>query len=187
MNYEDLRRFHRIEKGSPKIVQVPENFYEEIAQLMNSQKKTYLSSNNPDELRVYENIRVIANDLYERREQKIIMKSLRNVRTESLEDHDLTATEKHLFRTITGAIQYARASFFDAQTDNSIDNTKVVLGTEISAVNHEPRLTEPPLIKMTADVPRFVSQDMHEYGPFQANEIVKIPKKEADLLLNRNL
>jgi len=42
------------------------------------------------------------------------------------------------------------------------------------------------VVRILKSVPKFVSSDMKELGPFEENQIVKLPRKEADLLSNRN-
>ena len=42
------------------------------------------------------------------------------------------------------------------------------------------------VVRIIKKVPKFVSADMQEFGPFEANDIVKLPKKEAELLSNRS-
>ena len=38
------------------------------------------------------------------------------------------------------------------------------------------------LVRMLKTIPKFVSSDLKEYGPYEASEIKKLPKKEAELL-----
>ena len=42
------------------------------------------------------------------------------------------------------------------------------------------------VVRIIKRVPKFVSADMKEFGPFEASDIVKLPRKEAELLSNRN-
>ena len=38
------------------------------------------------------------------------------------------------------------------------------------------------LVRILKDVPKFVSPEMKEIGPFEANEIKRLPEKEATFL-----
>jgi hypothetical protein len=42
------------------------------------------------------------------------------------------------------------------------------------------------MVRILKKVPKFISGDLKEYGPFETSAIVKLPRREADLLSNRN-
>ena len=56
-----------------------------------------------------------------------------------------------------------------------------MLKKELSSEEAITRLT----VKFLQPVPRFVAEDLNEYGPYEAGEAAEVPAKAANILIER--
>jgi len=189
MNYEDLRRFQRMERNSSRLGELPRGFYDELCQLLLSQK-VKCKEGQAEETKVFENMIKTARDVFDRREQKILTKAMRFARTNETEKDVITDEEKTLFEKLSEDLKKSRQDFEMLL----IGNGKARNLEKIQNINDIPVINNGQtgedlnivMVRILKKVPKFVSGDLKEYGPFEANSIVKLPRKEADLLSNRN-
>ncbi len=188
MNYEDLRKFQRMERNAPHLAELDKNFYSQLIELIKEHKKNYERSKSMDDLKVLENIFKISKDIFERREQKILMKSLRCVKTGETEDDRIIEMEKELFDDLKLALKENRTGFESILTGDTVPmsakDTKAMLEQKLESINGNsiPEDLNTVLVRILKNIPKFVSSDMQEYGPFAVSEMKKLPKKEAELL-----
>ena len=189
MNYEDLRRFQRMERNSSKLGDLPRNFYDELSQLLVTQKSK-CKEGQAEEAKIFENMIKTARDIFDRREQKILMKAMRFVRTNETDKDSITDEEKALFERLSEDLKKSRQEFEMLLLGNGKPKNleKIQNINDIPSINngHAGEDLNIVMVRILKKVPKFVSGDLKEYGPFEANSIVKLPKKEADLLSNRN-
>jgi len=189
MNYEDLRRFQRMERNSSKLGELSRGFYDELCQLLLSQKAK-CKEGQAEETKVFENMVKTARDVFDRREQKILTKAMRFARTNETEKDVITDEEKTLFERLSEDLKKSRQDFEMLL----IGNGKPANIAKIQNINDIPVINNGQtgedlnivMVRILKKVPKFVSGDLKEYGPFEANSIVKLPRKEADLLSNRS-
>lgn len=194
MNYDDLRRYHRIEKTSPKLAELPNDFESQLAELISQNKDSYSGSGSTTDLKTLENILKIARDLYDRREQKMIMRSLSDSRTNTHELKNLLSDEQDLYVQMKQLLKEKRIAFDEVltgKTSKKIKNSKVLddkFGAtviESKNVQKEAEDLNTVLVRTIKKLPKFVSSDLKEFGPFDEEQVISIPKKEADLLSKR--
>ena len=189
MNYEDLRRFQRMERNSSKLGELSRGFYDELSQLLSSQKAK-CKEGQSEETKVFENMIKTARDVFDRREQKILTKAMRFARTNETEKDVITDEEKTLFEKLSEDLKKSRQDFEMLLIGNgkARDLKKIQNINDIPAINNGQAGEDLNIVmvRILKKVPKFVSGDLKEYGPFEANSIVKLPRKEADLLSNRN-
>jgi DNA replication initiation complex subunit (GINS family) len=181
MNYEDLRRFQRMERNSTKLAQIDKDFYLKLSELTRYYKTK--AHEDSEHSKSFENILKVSRDIFERREQKILMKALRFVRSGETEQNALTAEEKKFFDSTVDALKNSRNDFEKALIGEKALLPKI---DDIPALL-EPETSDIILVRTVKKLPRFVSFDLKEYGPFDANEVIRLPKKETELLINRKL
>jgi len=189
MNYEDLRRFQRMERNSSKLGELSRGFYDELSQLLSSQKAK-CKEGQAEETKVFENMIKTARDVFDRREQKILTKAMRFARTNETEKDVITDEEKTLFEKLSEDLKKSRQDFEMLLIGNgkARDLKKIQNINDIPTINNGQAGEDLNIVmvRILKKVPKFVSGDLKEYGPFEANSIVKLPRKEADLLSNRN-
>lgn len=190
MNYEDLRRFQRLERNSSRLGELSNNFYEELSQMLCAQKAK-CKEGQAEDARVFENIIKTARDVFDRREQKILMKAMRYARTNETEKDAVTDEEKKLFEKMAEELKKNRRDFEMLLSGSGKPRgiEKIQNINDIPVVNNG-QVAEDlniVMVRILKKVPKFVSGDLKEYGPFEANSIARLPRKEADLLSNRNI
>ena len=190
MNYEDLRRFQRMERNSSRLGELPRGFYDELCQLLLSQKTKCKEASSAEETKVFENMVKTARDIFDGREQKILTKAMRFARTNETEKDVITDEEKTLFERLSEDLKKSRQDFEMLLMGNgkARDLEKIQNINDIPVINNglPGEDLNIVMVRILKKVPKFVSGDLKEYGPFEANSIVKLPRTEADLLSNRS-
>lgn len=190
MNYEDLRRFQRLERNSSRLGELNGSFYEDLSQMLCAQKAKCKDGSSED-ARVFENMIKTSRDVFDRREQKILMKAMRYARTNETEKDAVTDEERKLFERMAEELKKNRQDFEMLLSGNGKprDIGKIQNINDIPVMNNG-QVAEDlniVMVRILKKVPKFVSGDLKEYGPFEANSIARLPRKEADLLSNRNI
>lgn len=213
MDFEELRTLQRKERNTQKIVDVSASFYEDLSDLVREYKKKYDSTQNPKDLKDVENIYKIATDIFERREHKLLLKALCVTRTNESEKLQISAPEEKTFASLIEVLKNNRNAFDNVLMGimipaKQICSAKQVLDSipeaENGAIKQSIACKETPfgsevvnlpvsddkdlnnvLVKIIKHVPKFVAADLQELGPFDINEVVKLPVKEAELLSKR--
>ncbi len=180
MDYEELRKYQRMERNSPALADISSDFYEKLAELIKNKMREYEETNSATALRELENIKKIALDLFERREQKILLKALHDVRIGGFSDSELPVFEKELFRQIVETLDKKRKEF------DSLLRGEVLMREEEKIVEEKIKGIEKlVLVRVLKNIPKFVGSGMQELGPFEENEIVKLPEEDALMLADK--
>lgn len=180
MDYEELRRFERLERGSSKLVELDKDFYSSSSELVRS--FIAKAKESSEDARTLENVVKMLKSIFEYREQKVLSKALRCSRNGEQDLAGLTLEEQKLAQGLIRVLKEGREEF-----------EATLLGKKRPAASIEdiPKVGELEdsfvLIRLVKKIPRFVSSDLKEYGPFEANEIARLPKLEAELLFNKSL
>jgi DNA replication initiation complex subunit (GINS family) len=192
MNYEDLRRYQRLERNSSKLSELNGSFYADLAQLISDCKNKCKETNSVEDIRIFENITKSARDIFERREQKLVMRAVRCARTKETDKDFLADEEKAFFERLSEELKKNRREFEmllmgdstrAAQKIQNINDIPAISNGQAAAASEDLNTV---MVRILKKVPKFVSGDLKEYGPYEANSLAKLPKKEADLLSNRN-
>ena len=187
MDYETLRKYQRMERNSSNLAEISPSFYSELSSLIREYSSKYETTRSLDDSKSVDNIRKIAQDIFERREQKIILKALRCVRNHELKENNVTENEKALIEGIEASLKENREDFGKILAGETVIAEKImtdVLDEKIEKMQETPSSEglNMVLVRIIKNIPKFVSSDMTELGPFEANEIKRLPQKEAILL-----
>ncbi len=162
ITFETIRKIQIEEKSFNKLVKLPDNFYSNVESYLDQKRK--LSDGRKDsELK---NIERILEDVFDRRERKIVLYALTAARTRMPPDN-LTEEENEFFDQVTHMIVRRREGIISG-----------VFG------RGEKRLVK---VVFKEDVGEFVGGDMKTYGPFKANEAANIPRENFKILSERNV
>jgi len=162
ITFEFIRKIQREEKIEPRLSKIPEDFYEKAKAYLQEKKK--LSEKKNDRLASLEikNAEMLLEDIYNRRETKIMNQAIITTRTD-IPPQNLLEKEKEFFESLVNALRTQR---------------EMVLNTLLKKTKEEKLET----VKFTEDVPEFVGTDLKKYGPFKEGEKADIPKENAELL-----
>jgi DNA replication initiation complex subunit (GINS family) len=198
MNYEDLRRIQHTERKAASLAEMDANFYNDLAAMITSQQEKRLRSGSQDDGKALDNTVKVARDIFEHREQKLLLKSLRTVRTGDSAGGaaSLPMQEAKLLADLEAVLRQNRADFEELLVGRApkpelvaaqkIDDIPAINGISAEEKAKKEEDLNSVLVRIIKKVPRFVSSDMREYGPFEVNDITRLPPKEAELLFSRS-
>jgi len=172
LDYDELRRIHRLEKNTSKLVEVDDDFISSLQVFVEEEKKKYLASLknfSASDAREFTNLKRIVDDIFQMREKKILNKALISAHTKEYEDANMATEEKETFKKIFKILCEHRSIFlslFGESENVSTDLTKLTILQE---------------------VPTFVGTDMKEYGPYSEGQEVELPSKVAKLFITRKI
>jgi DNA replication factor GINS len=179
MNFEELRKLHRMEKNSSQLASISEDFFIELKAFLAEKKEQYLEHLKKGSLASedFSNIERMARELLEIRERKILKKAFHAAMTAETSMPALCSEEKKLFNSIYKAVsEYKKVldGMFAIETKKPKKPSKE---KDLNTLS----------IQIIEDVPAFVGADMKEYGPFKKGQLVELPAETAEVLLARKL
>ena len=190
MDYEELRRLQRLEKNSSDLAQIPQDFYTQLSEYVGALIKEYKATGSPKDIRLLENVVRVSRDIFQRRSQKMLLHALRTFKDDGGNLPAVIEIEKNCYQNVISSLENMNDEF-----EGVLVGERPVSGTEaqheaskaleaIDKIEEEQSLNM-VLVRIIQKVPKFVSSDMTEYGPFQARDLVKLPEKEALLLVEK--
>jgi len=165
ISFDIIRKIQREEQISPKITKLPENFYSAVSDYVSQKRKM----KEEDRRTVLEtkNIERLVEDIFNRRERKIINYSIISART-GIEPENLSEEEKEFYQKLVDIIKKRRES-----------DLKKILGEEKEEIVS--------MVIFKEDVPQFVGVDEKNYGPFKKGDIAKLPEENMKLLIEKTI
>lgn len=164
ISYSYLREIQKKEVESAALTKLEDNFYEQVAAFLKKKKEEALATNSILSIKEYENIKKVVMSIQSKREEKLLLLSLRGQAVDGL-----TESERTLFDNISTTVQKYRNNVFE------------VLAKE----NHDtPRIRK---IKIVKDVEQYTGLDNNVYGPFKNGEEAALPMQEVEWLLKSHM
>jgi len=160
ITFELIRSIQREEQRTPKLTKIPENFYDIVSTYLAHKEKVAKSK-----LEI-KNIKRLVEDIFNRRERKILNFAIITARTNALPEN-LTKEEKEFFDKVVSMIKGRRDEIIK----------KIVKGKKELVT----------LIVFKEDVPEFVGVDEKTYGPFKKGDIAKLPEENMKVLIERGI
>ncbi|MEK6958286.1 MAG: hypothetical protein AABW99_04900 [archaeon] len=177
LSYDEIRRIHRLEKNTVKLVEVEPEFYNGLYSFLSQEKQDYLASLkdfSSTKARDFVNLKKMVEEIFAMREKKILNRALVSSRTKESSDEHLALQERKMFHEILSTIEKHNSlleEIFSGGAKRSGDKKDL---NKLS-------------VKILSDIPEFVGSDMDDYGPFQKGAVVSLPVKIAKLLSERKL
>jgi DNA replication initiation complex subunit (GINS family) len=170
INYQELRRIQNDEREKRSLQKIDPDFFAQVKRYVNEknnmlrkmdEKKDNMFSKNSiiRTKKEIENTEQIVRDIIERREKKILLKALIDSRADIKNEGDLLECEKKMY---VGCYKILKSFRHEIANNKSKRELKINLLSEI------------PKFKLGEDI----------FGPFKMNEIIKVPKKIAEMLIN---
>ncbi len=165
ITFELIRRIQREEQRVPKLIKLPDNFYSSLSAYL-EQKRNLTKDDRKTALEI-KNIERLIEDIFNRRERKILNSAILAVRT-NLPPENLSGEEKDFFDKIVNWIKERRDSGLK----------KMLSGEKEELVS---------LIVFKEDTPDFVGIDEKTYGPFKKGDIARLPEENMKVLIERGI
>ena len=168
ITFEMIRKIQREEQNVSKLTKLPEGFYRNVNSYL-QQKKMVVKGTGSGATEL-KSIEMLVEDIFNRRERKILNMVLIAVRTR-IPPENLTEEEKKFFEKMVDVVRERRKD-------------------GLAALMEEQR--EEPEVKLTAvvfkgDVEEFVGSDLKTYGPFKEGDTAGLPSENANLLIEKGI
>ncbi len=176
LDYDEIMRIYRLEKNSAKPAAVDESFFDDLARFFKKEKAAYLRSLRDvtsSSARGFSNLKKIIEQIFSLREKKLLNKALIASRTGELENGQMASQERETLKQLLRVLN-THQRFLDGILNNA----------SAKAAKEEKKAVA---IKVLRSVPAFVGSDMQEYGPFEKDNVVRVPPKISSLLIARKL
>ena len=190
INYRILRKIQEMEKNSPILTSIDNNFYVELKKYLDildnrlkdessSQKQTLLK----DEI---SNTKKIAKNIYEQREKKILLAAVTKARGGNPDLKNMIEIEKNLFNSILNLMENSRKHLFeeDSRKNKTVEPKKNETKEEPKPVLNESNTN--PIIRVKEDIPEFVGTNEKKYN-LRKNDILSLPEDMSVMLLKRGV
>jgi len=171
-SYDDVKQVWLAEKTSRELMEIPEEFYQNVAKYV-AQLNLELKRSEPlrgellqEEL---QNVFQMVQEIYLSR----TLKTIDEVAQGKLPD-TLLERERYAFNEIRQSLKKLCAELIPPTITES---------AELAA----PREITNVLLIMQAEVPTIVGDDLRQYGPFKKGEIASLPKRSAELMMKHGL
>ena len=178
LSYDEIRRIHRLEKNTSKLVEVEGDFFNSLNEFIQAEKEDYINSLKDFSVakaRNFTNLKKMVEEIFSLREKKILSLALVSARTSELSEDHMALQEKQMYQEMIKVLERHKKLL-----EGIFDGKASVEAGKGKDLNNIP-------IKILLDIPSFIGTDMKEYGPFKRDETVELPFKIAKLFISRKL
>lgn len=165
ITFEFIREVQRSEQRSDQLTKLPDGFYNKVKVYLEQKRNLLKKRKDADPLEI-KNIERLIEDIYNRRETKIVTQAILSVRTDIVPSN-MTDDEKELFNNIVKVLKKSRL-FLDEFLEKSFKRKESSEYVEIEFLE---------------DISEFAGIDLKKYGPYNKGDIVRIPKDNAQLFI----
>ncbi|MCX6695250.1 MAG: hypothetical protein NTU61_03010 [Candidatus Altiarchaeota archaeon] len=160
ISYADLERAYRLEKDSPVLQKISDNFYSEALELIGS----------PELSEQKKNLTGLLNEIYDRRKTKVVLHALRSMAEKPPEN--ATSGEALLYKKVLSVLIESRESVLQPPESKPIQKSIEVKMNKV---------------KVLRPLPSIIASDLKEYGPFNGGEVVELPEDNARILVSQGM
>lgn len=176
--YEELRKIEQLERSTPDLVKLDSNFYASLrSHIENLEEKLHLeqktnSGSRKSMLLINEikNTKRLTQDIYERREKKIVQGALAVARGGTPHLKYLTQLEKQFYEKLLNTLLEGRRMIIEDKNQNKDDKTD---NTRI-------------MVRVLQDIPQFVGHNMKKYT-LKEEDVTTLPPDIAKILIERGV
>ena len=190
ITYETLFELLRREKNREDLQEIESSFFNDVLNYLKEKEKQLAELQTKNDMFAAEeikktaiqndNIQKIIRELYERREKKIINMALDKSRAKEsvIDESMMLEEEKELYNQLLGLMNNFRESILY----NLLQAKEIGIKVEQTQEEEESTAIK---IKVTEFIPKFIGSDLKEYGPFENEDNVELPRDVADLLIEK--
>ncbi len=192
ITYETLFEFLRLERARTELQKLPENVLLDAKKLIEKEsiELMHLDAESAKRKEVsLKNMIKIISELYERRERKIVSTALDKSRTKSaiIDFSKFQKSEQELFQEVLKILDKYREV---SEVLLKIPEKEELKILEEKKEEQKPIIQEKEEEKMTmvmfiSPFPLFLGPDLEQFGPFDENDIARLPTKVANLLVDK--
>ena len=194
ITYDTLFDLLKREKERPDLQKLEPTFFNDFVFYL----KQKIGDKGEISARQAENIKKIAREFYDRREKKIVSMALDKSRTKSnlVDTSSLLHEEKVIFESIVGLLDHFRRNIIEcvlSEKDPLLNLHEVNISPKKKTEEKKDEEFKTAIeiqksmktVRFVNAVPKFVGTELEEYGPFQEEDIAKLPSEIAEVLISK--
>jgi DNA replication initiation complex subunit (GINS family) len=190
INYKSLRKIQEMEKKSPLLTDLTQNFYNDLSEFLKSLEIRLENEKSPQKTTLLkdeiQNISKIALNIYELREKKILLAAVSKVRGGNPDLKNLTDYEKNLFNDVLTSMRNTRGKILN---DKEKNNEKAINNSDEEKPEEKEEIEEKkennnPIARVTQNIPEFIGTDKNKYT-LRKDDVISLPKDMSEMLLKR--
>jgi len=163
ITYEYIRKVQREELAEVRLTKITDDFYDKAEKYLEQKMRLGKKKDRSSEIEA-ENLQKLLEDIYNRRETKILQQAIFASRT-GIPIQNLTKVEEKFFRQLVELLKFQREKTLNIFTKKTKEEAKL------------------EKLKFTQDIPEFIGSDLKKYGPFKAEGEGEIPVENAELMI----
>ncbi|MBP1662156.1 MAG: hypothetical protein H6P94_405 [Thermoplasmatales archaeon] len=187
INYKTLRRIQQDEQTSALLTKIHPTFYKDLASFQKTLEGNIEQEKNPLKLKLFndeaQNIKKIANSIYELREKKIVQAALATARGATPELNNFLEIEKKLYRSLVEQINLSRNEIFEKPSEQIPEKPSSTV-SEPSPVNDVSNTHS--VVRVLEDTPAFVGTDGKTYL-LRKEDVLSMPREMTETLLKKKV
>jgi len=175
VSYETLFELLRLERSKTELQKLPNTFLVDSKEMMDQDKQELISLEGSDrkkkELHIKSTAKIL-NELYERRERKIVNMALdkSKAKTAIIDFPRFLDHELKMFEEILQILNQQRERIHKVEKKEPIAEPKIKLLRTVRFLNA---------------MPSFMGPELEEYGPFDEEEIARLPSRIVEVLVKK--
>ena len=190
ITYETIRNAHRAEKEE-ELQKLPDGFFESVRNWFKLKEKM----KDTTSLLEVENAKKLLDDIINRRQKKIVLAALSTIRGQ-LPPSVLSDEERKFFDEIVNVFKSFKNDMnekfksLEDIAEEKVEKVKKSIEEMKPSEEAEKTVVKPNgkmLVKILADLPRFVASDMQSYGPLKNGDIITLPDEVVKILISRKV
>ncbi len=209
LSYETLFEILRLERSRNELQTLPNTYYDDIQKIIEDLK--FEASNGLDkskEIQLKNTLKII-NEIYERRERKIINMALDKSKTKNalIDFSKFLDKEKQLFLESLNLFdnyrfraklidqdtallkQDDKKNYSEDEAKPEINGSEKTVNDSVKAISSDIKIDEETnelkLVRFLYDFPSFVGPDGAKLGPFDKEDIANLPYLSAEILIKK--
>lgn len=204
ITYETLFELYRREKSRGELQELDKDFFKNVVNYL-TQKKAISNNSSVDDNIFAENekmkaekqllnVKKILGLLYELRVRKIVDMAWIKSRDPGffIDDSNLLLEEKSIYHNIIGVFDSNRKNILTNILNYNLPQSEEIelrceTIKEIKEHKQEEVIKDELDLEIIENTPEFVGEDMNLLGPYEKGEITKLPRKIAEILLEKEL
>ena len=186
ITYEMLYDILRRERTRQEIQKLDNNLFEDINKYIIEKTKILADLKTKSSIfaqkeiektdKQLNNIKKIVKEIYDKRESKILQLALSSAKTDKIQDNQsLLPEEKPIFDDLNKILKENRERLLNKILEEDIKPKVIRSGQESIK-----------LVRILNPIPKFIGDDLNEYGPFEEEYIASLPKRIAELLIKNH-
>ncbi len=193
ITYETLFEILRREKSREELQKLDESFFSNIINYLKEKEEFILrQKKNPDLFSFDDekksnnqllNVKKIIQELYERREKKIINIALNKSKTNSniIDTSTLLPEEKLMFQDLVKHLDKYRLGIIGKVLQNQLPSLK----EEGKKKEENQEEENKKMVRFLHPIPKFIGPELEIYGPFETEEIATLPGEVVRVLVEK--